>query len=298
MVVYDESGRRIEEYDLDKGYLESKSEAVEHQWVVDSEEQGEWVTLNEYPETGGKDVEWRVTAEEQGHWKTVKKGGGEEVSDFDGKLSDDWPHDVPVPDIFEYAIYHPYTEEELAEIERQREEEERRVQEQRSISEGSKEFFLGGGKEQMEAQIAAGGADPQLQALARMQVMTMNLAPMPASTVAEFRDYWRDWEPGIKDVKQNDCFKYGGGYWRASQDIPETQGIYPPGTSESLYYPITVSSDGVIVYRECHGEYDMVRAGETRHYTDADGPVYRAKVDTAYDPDAVPDNWEFVSDES
>ena len=42
MVVYDESGHRIEEYDLDKGYLENKREAVEHRWVVDSEEQGEW----------------------------------------------------------------------------------------------------------------------------------------------------------------------------------------------------------------------------------------------------------------
>ena len=41
MAVYDESGHRIEEYDLDKGYLENKSEAVEHRWVVDSEEQGE-----------------------------------------------------------------------------------------------------------------------------------------------------------------------------------------------------------------------------------------------------------------
>ena len=109
MVVYDEHGSRIEEYDLDKGYLESKSETVEHRWVVDSEEQGEWVTLKEYPETGGTDVEWHVTAEEQGHWKTTN-AEGEEVADFDGALSDDWPHDVPVPDIFEYAIYHPYTE--------------------------------------------------------------------------------------------------------------------------------------------------------------------------------------------
>ena len=52
-------------------YLENKSEAVEHRWVVDSEERGEWVTLKEYPETGGKDVEWRVTAEEQGRWRTT-----------------------------------------------------------------------------------------------------------------------------------------------------------------------------------------------------------------------------------
>ena len=123
MVVYDESGHRIEEYDLDKGYLENKSEAVEHRWVVDSEEQGEWVTTKEYPETGGKDVEWRVTAEEQGRWKTVD-AEGEDVADFDGTLSDDWPHDVPVPDVFQYAIYHPYTEEELEEREKQRQEAE------------------------------------------------------------------------------------------------------------------------------------------------------------------------------
>lgn len=141
------------------------------------------------------------------------------------------------------------------------------------------------------------GADPQLKAVAKMQVMTMDLASMPASTVAEFRDYWRDWEPGIKDVKQNDCFRYDGGYWRASQDIPETQGIYPPGTSESLYYPVTIAPDGVIVYRECHGAYDAVHKGETRHYPDASGPVYRSLVDNnAYDPDTVPGNWELVSD--
>lgn len=142
--------------------------------------------------------------------------------------------------------------------------------------------------------IAQEGSDPQLKAVASAQVATMDLAPMPASTVAGFRDYWREWNPGIKDVKQNDCFRYGGGYWRASQDIPETQGIYPPGTSESLYYPITVAPDGVVVYRECHGQYDMVRAGETRHWPGADGPVYRAKVDAAYDPGTRPDDWELV----
>lgn len=128
MVVYDESGHRIEEYDLDKGYLENKSEAVEHRWVVDSEERGEWVTLKEYPETGGKDVEWRVTAVEQGHWRTTDSGG-EEVADFDGTYSDDWPHDVPVSDIFEYSVYHAYTEAELAEIAEKKKKEERERQE-------------------------------------------------------------------------------------------------------------------------------------------------------------------------
>lgn len=115
MVVYDESGKRIDAYDLERGYLEQKSERVKHRWVVDSKERGEWITVKEYPATGGKDVEWRVTEEEKGHWATTDERGND-VDDFDGILRDDWPHDVPIPDIFEYAVYHAYTDAELAEI--------------------------------------------------------------------------------------------------------------------------------------------------------------------------------------
>lgn len=126
MIVYDENGKRIEDYDLSKGRLESKSKRVEHRWVVDSKEQGEWVTKKEYPKTGGKDVEWRVTVSERGHWKTTD-AEGKEVVDFDGTFSDDWPHDVPVPDIFKYAVYHAYTSAELAELaEKKRKEEQAR----------------------------------------------------------------------------------------------------------------------------------------------------------------------------
>lgn len=296
MVVYDESGHRIEEYDLDKGYLENKSKAVEHRWVVDSEEQGEWVTLKEYPETGGKDVEWHVTAEERGHWKTTNDGG-EEVTDFDGTLSDDWPHDVPVSDIFEYAIYHPYTEEELEEREKQRQEAEAEAECKRTIDEGCQAFFIDGGKARMEQAIedaaTSGGTDPQLQAIARMQVMTMDLTSVTSTECAAFRDYWPEWQPDTQ-YKQNDPLQWKGVYYRVSQDTTSSS-VYPPDTAgESLYYPVTIAPDGIIVYRACHGAYDMVRAVETRHYPDAEGPVYRAKVDTAYDPDTVPANWELV----
>lgn len=296
MVVYDENGHRIEEYDLDKGYLENKSEAVEHRWVVDSEEQGEWVTLKEYPETGGKDVEWRVTAEEQGHWKTTDTEG-EEVADFDGTLSDNWPHDVPVPDIFEYAIYHPYTEEELEEREEQRQEAEEEAERRATINAGAAEFFADGGKQAMEQSIrdaaASGGADPQLQAIARMQVMTMDLTSVTSTECVSFRDYWPEWKPNTQ-YKQNDPLQWKGVYYRVSQNTTSSS-VYPPDTAgESLYYPVTIAPDGIIVYRTCHGAYDMVKAGETRHYPDAEGPVYRAKVDTAYDPDTMPGNWELV----
>ena len=128
MVVYDENGKKIEDYDLNKGYLTRKSKSVEHQWVVDSEEQGEWVTIREYPETDGKDVEWRVTAAERGHWKTTD-ANGVEVADFDGNISDDWPHDIPVPNIFEYTVYHAYTNTELAELADKKRKEEQAIQE-------------------------------------------------------------------------------------------------------------------------------------------------------------------------
>lgn len=298
MVVYDESGHRIEEYDLDKGYLENKSEAVEHRWAVDSEEQGEWVTLKEYPETGGKDVEWRVTAEEQGHWRTTDTEG-EEVADFDGTLSDDWPHDVSVPDVFEYAIYHPYTEEELEEREKKRQEAEAEAERKRAIDEGCQAFFIGGGKTKMEQDIedaaTSGGTDPQLQAIARMQAMTMDLEAQPSSAVAEFRDYWPEWQPDTAYGFQQPL-QYDGSYFRTSQALTSSS-TYPPGSSESLYYGVEIAPDGVIVYRTCHGSYDAVQKGETRHYPDADGPIYRSKVDNnAYSPDVVPGNWELVSD--
>lgn len=263
MVVYGENTRtRIEEYNLDNGCLENMSEAVEHRWVVDSEEQGEWVTLKEYPDTGGKDVEWRVTAEEQGHWRTTNDEG-EDVADFDGTLSDDWPHDVPVPDVFQYAIYHPYTEEEL--------------------------------EERQEAEYASRQA-MQLQTYnlmaARAQISTLEFES--ETEIADVSTLLPDWVPDGHEYKQGDAFQWQKRTWRASQNTT-SRSIYPPDVSEALYYEIVIAPDGIIVYRAAHGQYDSVRKGELRHYPNADSPVYRSKVDwNAYAPDVVPSNWELV----
>lgn len=170
----------------------------------------------------------------------------------------------------------------------------------KAIEEEKNAFFApGGGKSKMEQDIkdaaVSGGADPQLKALATLQIATMDLTSVTSTECVGFRDYWPEWQEGVS-YKQNDCVRYGGKYWRVSQDTT-SRGIYPPGTSESLYYEVELAPDGIIVYRTCHGQYDMVRAGEKRHYPDADGPVYRAKVDTAYDPDTVPGNWELVDGE-
>ena len=266
MVVYDESGNRIEKYDLDKGYLARKSKSVVHRWVVDSEEQGEWVTTKEYPETGGKDVEWRVTDEEKGHWKTTD-AEGKEVADFDGKFSDDWPHDAPVPDIFEYAIYRTYTKEELEEREKQRQEAEY------------------GARQAMQLQTY------NLMA-ARAQVATLEFES--EAEIAEVSTLLPDWVPDGHEYKQGDAFQWEKRTWRVSQNTT-SQSIYSPDVSEALYYEIVIAPDGIIVYRAAHGQYDSVRKGELRHYPNADSPVYRSKVDwNAYAPDVVPNNWELV----
>lgn len=147
--------------------------------------------------------------------------------------------------------------------------------------------------EEAKAIAESAGADPQIQALARMQVMTMDLTGYTSTQVVGFRDYWPDWKPDTKYEYQQPL-RHKGLYYRASKSLTSSS-IYPPDTAgESEYYPVEVAPDGVIVYRECHGQYDQVQAGETRHYPDAEGPVYRAKVDTAYDPDTVPGNWELA----
>lgn len=139
------------------------------------------------------------------------------------------------------------------------------------------------------------GADPQLQALAALQVSTMDLTKTAATTLAGFRDYWPEWEVG-KEYKQNDPLRHGGLYYRVSQDHT-SQETYPPDTAgESMYYPVTIAPDGVIIYRECHGQYDMVRKGEKRHYPGASDPVYVALEDTAYSPDAYPQHWQLAEE--
>lgn len=139
------------------------------------------------------------------------------------------------------------------------------------------------------------GPDPQVAAIARMQVMTMDLSSVTSTECVTFRDYWPEWQPDTQ-YKQNAPLQWKGVYYRVSKDTTSSI-IYPPDTAgESLYYPITIAPDGIIVYRECHGEYDMVRKGETRHHPDAEGPVYEALEDTSFSPDVYPDNWKKVEE--
>lgn len=119
MVIIDETGAVVTDPDLEMGRLEARSMPVTHTWVVDVEEQSHEEVIAEYPETGGKDIAIVVDVEEQGHWETRGEDGAV-VEHFDGVILEDTPREQPVADTWAYAVYVPYTDEELAEIEERR----------------------------------------------------------------------------------------------------------------------------------------------------------------------------------
>ena len=147
-----------------------------------------------------------------------------------------------------------------------------------------------------EAKESAKTPDPALAAVARIAVANIPLTDATATDVVSISDYIPEWKPGMK-LAHNDPVWRNGTIYRASQAIDKTSEVYPPETAgESQYYPIEVAPDGIIVYRPCHGAYDMVFEGELRHYPDASGPVYRAKQDADRSPTEWPDYWELVND--
>lgn len=136
------------------------------------------------------------------------------------------------------------------------------------------------------------GTDAQVKTIAKLTAASIDFANVTATDCVAIPDYIPEWTAGMS-LAQNDPVTRNGQLYRASQAIPSTQEQYPPETAgESLYYPVEVAPDGIIVYRECHGQYDMVRNGEKRHYPGAGDPVYIALEDTAYSPDAYPQHWE------
>lgn len=184
-----------------------------------------------------------------------------------------------------------------------REEAEKQAQaeaeERERLDSASREYFLDGGKETMEQDIrdaaaSGGGSDPQLKALAALQIATMDLSATPCDTVVKFVDLWPEWQPDTA-YKHNAPLSYEGRKFRASRDLT-SQAIYPPGTADSEYYEVKLAADGIIVWYQPGGAYNQVYKGEKRHYPDESGPVYEALDNTTYAPDAYPQHWKLVGD--
>ena len=134
MDMYDEQGNPVTDYDPAKGRLEMQKR-IHHHEAVEAVEQGHWETVAEYPETGGKDVQWVVDAP------------GVEAREA-------WDEEET------YWLYIPYTEEELAQMEADRNQPtpEERVKE----LEEALELLLSGATEVTEDEGGTAGEDTGL----------------------------------------------------------------------------------------------------------------------------------------
>lgn len=135
MDMYDEQGNPVTDYDPAKGRLEMQKRMHHHEAVEAVEEQGHWETVAEYPETGGRDVQWVVDAP------------GVEAREA-------WDEEET------YWLYIPYTEEELAQMEADRNQPtpEERVKE----LEEALELLLSGATEVTEDEGGTTGEDTGL----------------------------------------------------------------------------------------------------------------------------------------
>ena len=135
MDMYDEQGNPVTDFDPAKGRLEMQKRIHHHEAVEAVEEQGHWETVAEYPETGGKDVQWVVDAP------------GVEAREA-------WDEEET------YWLYIPYTEEELAQMEADRNQPtpEERVTE----LEEALELLLSGATEVTEDEGGTAGEDTGL----------------------------------------------------------------------------------------------------------------------------------------
>ena len=135
MDMYDEQGNPVTDFDPAKGRLEMQKRMHHHEAVEAVVEQGHWETVAEYPETGGKDVQW--------------------VVDVPGvEAREAWDEEET------YWLYIPYTEEELAQMEADRNQPtpEERVKE----LEEALELLLSGATEVTEDEGGTAGEDTGL----------------------------------------------------------------------------------------------------------------------------------------
>ena len=135
MDISAEQGNPVTDDDPAKGRLEIQKRIHHHEAVEAVEEQGHWETVAEYPETGGKDVQWVVDAP------------GVEAQEA-------WDEEET------YWLYIPYTEEELAQMEADRNQPtpEERVKE----LEEALELLLSGATEVTEDEGGTAGEDTGL----------------------------------------------------------------------------------------------------------------------------------------
>lgn len=297
MVIYDESGIKVDSFDVSKGYVETKDKAVLHTYKVDVEGKSHLVNSVYYEDTDGWDQVEVIDVEEKGHWETTDAETGEVVSDFDGAISDNWPHEIAVNDVWQYGIYHPYSEEQLAQIENEKQKFDQQEQESaRQSAEIASFFAVDGGKDKIEAKLnqVAEASDPALVTFAKLSMPIMAPTVKDASLAAVCK-YSPEYVPSGHSYKKGEVFQFEGKTYRVSQDFT-SQEQWVPGSEglDALFYEIEVVN-GVVVWHQPRGEFDSVNKGDRVYYPDLNGSIYESLVNgNVYSPDAYPANWKLV----
>lgn len=256
MVILDKNGDVVESPDYERGRVEVREKPVTHAYVVDTEEQGHWETVAEYPETGGADVEWRVDTPEVGHWET-RDEKSQPVEHYDGVIPEDWPKEQVITDVWQYGLYIEYTPDELDEIVQQKTEAE-----------------------------AARAVGMQRMTAISLFVQIADLTDEQALTVSTL---YPEWKTGV-EYEARQIVRDGGHLFRCAQK--HTSSEQNNTSVASLWTQIDKGGDGVDVWQQPTGAHDAYNKGDRVHYPDSDGPIYVSQIDgNTWSPESYPDGW-------
>lgn len=184
MNVFDNEMNYIESPDLDLGYLTTKTARLIWNYILESEEEGHYETIQEYP-NGGKDVEWIVDVPEVGHWETKYEDGtlvDMEHYDGDEQPDESWDHTVEYTTHWDYNLYTLYTEEEFAQIEKEKEKEQLLIQ-------------LGDLEQKMYE------SDAVVMQIVEQQILGVEVMDADAQHYAEIIAQRMDWRSQIDEIK-------------------------------------------------------------------------------------------------
>lgn len=184
MNVFDSNMNYIESPNLERGYLTRKTAKLTWNYILESEEEGHYITLAEYP-NGGKDVEWIVDVPEVGHWETKYEDGtlvDMEHYDGDEQPDESWDHTVEYATHWDYNLYTLYTSEELEEIKKEKEKEQLLIQ-------------LGDLEQKMYE------SDAVVMQIVEQQILGVEVMDADAQHYAEVIAQRMDWRSQIAELK-------------------------------------------------------------------------------------------------
>lgn len=120
MLIFNIENKVITDPDCKLGRLELKQRPVIQRYIIDTPARTHKKVIRVYP-NGGKDVETVIDVPEKAHWETRLPETGELV-EFDEVYPEDKKTGDIVQNVQTYYLYTPYTDEELATMEKESQE--------------------------------------------------------------------------------------------------------------------------------------------------------------------------------